>query len=374
MKKYGVHGWWACSLRILAIMAILAAVPLAAVADSYDDGLEKAVLQYSDGNYDEALVLLDQISRQTPERKEAHLWMGRANEKMKVHAAAIEAYKRYLAVVPQDTETMLTIARIYKGQGKPEPAQLWLQRALENEQARGKDADRLASIQSQLAAIDVSGIDAPVAASTPSPAASPAVEVKLAPQAAVAVPAAPKPTITVVRKSEERDPVPQAAPIAMPATASSDAPVPASVESHASPRPVTSNVRWGGLVSMVRPGGRVWVHIFGALLGLGLLRRIAMAMAQHYKLPLTDGELARVWMITLASGLAYCAGIWGIQSSKTMVICAVTVFLVSSGHRMAIGYLSQQRKQAIEKALDNTEVRNKLASLIIRNVGQKGGV
>ena len=376
MKNIAAYGWLGFSRRMLVLFAILTCVSSPALADTYDDLLEKGVLQYSDGSYDEALVLFDQIARQNPERKEAHLWMGRANEKLKVNAAAVEAYKKYLAVVPKDTEAMVAIARIYKGQGKSEPALLWLQRALDNEQANGKNEKRIATIQAAIALIEGSAGDSAVAAAVPSPKAAeapPVLEAEIAPQAAATAPTAPKPTITVVKKTAEPYPTMQTEQMTPPAAASPEASASVSVEPQTRPLQAQSKVRWAGLVSMAKPGARLWLHIVAIFVGLWLLRGVAMGMAQYFKLPLTNGELLKVWVITLVTGLVFCAGVWGIHSSKTMAIYAAAVFIMSSVHRMAIAYLSQQHKEAVEKALANTEVRNRLASLLIRNVGQKGG-
>jgi tetratricopeptide (TPR) repeat protein len=131
-------------------------------AQSYDSKLEMAVEKYSEQNFGDAVALLTELEVSQPDRKEAHLWMGKAQMRLSNWSAARAAFKSYVQLSSNDAIGFQQLANACERDGKPDLALLYIRKANEldpaNEEIRKsvvrlealpRDAESLSDAQAQ---------------------------------------------------------------------------------------------------------------------------------------------------------------------------------------------------------------------------------
>ncbi|MDX1944085.1 MAG: tetratricopeptide repeat protein [Pirellulaceae bacterium] len=96
-----------------------------------DSQLEQAVTLNAQGLADQALQVATTITTLNPQHAPAFLWIGNQREKRQEWQLAVEAYKKYNALVPSDVEGPAGLARSFEKLGNNDLAKFWYQRALE---------------------------------------------------------------------------------------------------------------------------------------------------------------------------------------------------------------------------------------------------
>lgn len=122
-------------MQIVTVVWLWSAISCAAQISTaeYDNRLEKAVSFYAEKKFGEASVLLENLTRSAPERKEAFLWLGNSRAQMQNWSAATEAYKAYTEMAPRDVEGFRGLASSFEMRGENDLAKLYYKKALDLE-------------------------------------------------------------------------------------------------------------------------------------------------------------------------------------------------------------------------------------------------
>jgi tetratricopeptide (TPR) repeat protein len=122
-------------IGVLALATVLPLVPPACAeemrAENYDMRLERGVDLHAQGKYSEASIYFENLTRSNPERKEAFLWLGSADVKLKKTMAARDAFKHYAALAPRDVDGLIGVAETYETESNRDMAILWYKKGLD---------------------------------------------------------------------------------------------------------------------------------------------------------------------------------------------------------------------------------------------------
>ncbi len=122
----GVARWGRCR----AVMAATSLMLVFVFATHARDRATQAAELYAAERYVEALPAYDELARESPGSAMAHLGVAAAAGELRQYGAAIEAYRRAIALLPEDRALMGKLANAYRANKQLDEAERWYRRAI----------------------------------------------------------------------------------------------------------------------------------------------------------------------------------------------------------------------------------------------------
>jgi tetratricopeptide (TPR) repeat protein len=275
--------------------------------ERHEGALEKALTEYSEGNYASALSTLTNAIKQFGERSSLVYWTGCSAFKQGDFDFALQYFKRYCILEPEKAEGCRWVADIYLKQHKYPLAMMWYEKALKIDP---KDAQAQKGLKDAREATDLQGTTTETVPTVPPVTSTPKIDKKPA--------------------SETNSP--------------SGAP-PTQV-----PDQFWQRVWSLGLVDYIDAAYRVWGHIGGVFFMGMILMRITTGLMQKYRLPLDNSELPIIWWSNILCGALYGVLVWGTSSKLRLILAGIALLLIAGFHlQLARAASIQAAKQHVAK-------------------------
>jgi len=121
--------------------------------------LEQAICVFKDGDFQQAIGLLEDASRIYPGSYEAFVYLGAAYAQIGRHNASIGAFKRASEINPSSPRIHYNLGQAYEAAGVPREAWFEYKRALELDPRYGLARGALISLSQRLPKLLNSGIE-----------------------------------------------------------------------------------------------------------------------------------------------------------------------------------------------------------------------
>ncbi|MCE5197938.1 MAG: tetratricopeptide repeat protein [Armatimonadota bacterium] len=121
--------------------------------------VDKGIQIFKDGDFDQAVGILEDASRQYPSSYEAFVYLGAAYAQQGRHNAAIGALKRASEIKPDSPRIHYNLGQAYEAAGVPREAWFEYKKALELDPRYGLARGALISLSQRLPRLMSSGIE-----------------------------------------------------------------------------------------------------------------------------------------------------------------------------------------------------------------------
>lgn len=112
--------------------------------------LDKGIAIFKDGDFDQAIPLLEDASREYPDSYEAFVYLGAAYAQRSRYNAAIGAFKRASEIKPDSPRIHYNLGQTYEAAGVPREAWFEYKKALEIDSNYGLARGALISLSHRL--------------------------------------------------------------------------------------------------------------------------------------------------------------------------------------------------------------------------------
>lgn len=121
--------------------------------------LEQGIAAFRAGEFDQAVRVLEEVSRQYPHSYEAFVYLGAAYSQVGRHNLAIGAFRRACEIKPSSPRVHYNLGQAYEAAGVPREAWFEYKRALEIEPNYGLARGALVSLSKRLPKLLSSGME-----------------------------------------------------------------------------------------------------------------------------------------------------------------------------------------------------------------------
>lgn len=121
--------------------------------------LDAGIARFKDGEFDQAIQVLEDASRRYPGSYEAFVYLGAAYAQQGRHNASIGAFKRASEINPSSPRIHYNLGQAYEAAGVPREAWFEYKRALELDSKYGLARGALISLSQRLPKLLGSGIE-----------------------------------------------------------------------------------------------------------------------------------------------------------------------------------------------------------------------
>lgn len=128
------------------------------MADEITD-IERGISAFKQGQFDEAIALLEDASRKFPESYDAFVYLGAAYAQQGRHNSAIGALKRASEIRPTSPRIHYNLGQAYEAAGVPREAWFEYKKALEIDPTYGLARGALISLTQRLPKLLAPGIE-----------------------------------------------------------------------------------------------------------------------------------------------------------------------------------------------------------------------
>lgn len=114
------------------------------------NSIEEGIVIFKEGNFDQAIPVLEHASREFPHSYEAFVYLGAAYSQLGRHNAAIGALKRASEIKPDSPRVHYNLGQAYEAAGVPREAYREYKKALDLDPKYGLAKGAMVSLQQRM--------------------------------------------------------------------------------------------------------------------------------------------------------------------------------------------------------------------------------